>query len=88
MTIESIMAVITAIVTYVFAEINKKFKLTDTNYLPLQNLTVGFLTGLIVWACGLHEKLFSSIVVCTISAFGAGGFYDLSKTGSVENEDK
>ena len=82
MTIEAIMSVITAVVTYVFAEINKKFKLTDSNYLPLQNLTIGFLTGIIVWLCGLNDKVFTSIVICTISAFGAGGFYDLSKTGS------
>lgn len=86
MTIEAIMSVITAVVTYVFAEINKKFKLTDSNYLPLQNLTIGFLTGIIVWLCGLNDKVFTSIVICTISAFGAGGFYDLSKTGSDDNK--
>lgn len=86
MTIEAIMSVITAVVTYVFAEINKKFKLTDSNYLPLQNLTIGFLTGIVVWLCGLNDKVFTSIVICTISAFGAGGFYDLSRTGSDDNK--
>lgn len=80
MTIETITTVVTAIVTYVFGCLNKKFKLTDTNFIPLQNLTIGFLTGLIVFCCGLNDNVLESIILCTVSALGAGGAYDLSKT--------
>jgi len=84
MTIEAIMTVCTAIVTYIFGCLNKKFNLTDTNYIPLQNLSIGFLTGIIVFLSGLNDNLLSSIVICTVSALGAGGAYDLSKTGRDE----
>jgi len=85
MTIEAISAVVTAIATYIFGIINKKLNITDTNYIPLQNLTIGVATGCICFMVGIMDNLINSIVICTISSFGAGGIYDLSKTGSDKN---
>ena len=84
MTIEAIMTICTAIVTYVFGEFNKKTDLTDKKYIPLLNLCTGILAGIISYAVGLTDNIVNSIVVCTVGALGAGGAYDLSKTRSDE----
>ena len=81
-TYDAIMAVSTAIVTFIFAELSKKFKLVQNDYIPLQNLTIGFIAGLFVWLTGLNDNVWVSFALCILGAFGAGGFYDLSKTGS------
>lgn len=80
MTIEVIMAVCTSIVTFAFAELSKKFKLVQNNYIPLQNLTIGFLAGIFAFVTGISDNIIVAIALCILSAFGAGGAYDLGKT--------
>jgi len=87
MTVEAISAVVTGIVTYIFGIINKKLNITDTNYIPLQNLIIGVATGCACYALGIMDNLTNSIVICTVSAFGAGGAYDLTKIRGEKNDE-
>lgn len=80
MTVEAIMSVVTALVTFFFGWLNKKINLTESDYIPIQNLLIGIASGLMVYAVGINDNIIVSIAICTISAFGAGGIYDLSKT--------
>lgn len=89
MTIPTIMCFVTMIVTYVFAELSKRFKWLESKYIPYQNAVIGIIAGIIVYCTGLSNSLHTSIIICIISAFGAGGGYDLVKHSEVDsNEEK
>ncbi len=80
LTPEMIMAVVSAIITYLFGLLAKKFNWMESKYIPLQNLVVGLLSALICYALKLND---SNILVTTLSClFGSmasGGTYDLKK---------
>lgn len=77
--IEAVMSACTAIVTYIFAELAKKFNITESNYIPAQNFCIGILAGIMIWVLGIYDNLATSVVLCILSAFGAGGIYDAYK---------
>lgn len=77
MTIPTIMSFVTMIVTYFFAELSKRFKWLESKYIPYQNALIGIIAGIIVYCTGLSNNLATAIIICVISAFGAGGGYDL-----------
>lgn len=79
MTIPTIMCFVTMIVTYVFAELSKRFKWLESKYIPYQNALIGIIAGIIVYCTGLSNNLATAIIICVISAFGAGGGYDMVK---------
>ena len=81
MTAEVILSLATMLVTFILGELSKKIGWIEKNYIPLQNLLIGIFGGAMVYAVGLHDNIIVSIILCTASAFGAGGIYDLSKTG-------
>lgn len=80
MTVEAILSLATMLITFIFGKLAKKFSWIESNYIPLQNLLIGVFGGCMVYAVGLHDNIVTSIILCTLSAFGAGGIYDLSKT--------
>ena len=84
MTIPTIISFITLVITYVFAELSKKFNWVEKKYIPYQNAIIGILSGVIAWCVGLVDNLGTAIIICTISAFGAGGGYDLVKNSKKE----
>lgn len=85
---ETIISISTAIITFILGKLAKKYKWIESNYIPLQNLLIGFFAGIMLYASGINDNIFTSIVICLVSAFGAGGIYDLTQTeGSVENGD-
>ena len=79
MTIESIMSVATAVVTYIFALITKG-ELVQSKYIPLQNIIVGILAGVLAYFCGIGDNLFLMIMNCIVGSMSAGGTYDLLQT--------
>lgn len=83
----TIMMFVTAVVTYLFAELSKKFNWLENKYIPYQNAIIGIVSGLIVFWTGLSNNLGASIVICIMSAFSAGGGYDLVKS-SKKGEDE
>lgn len=77
--ISVIVAITTSIVTFILGELSKKFGILEKNYIPLQNALVGIFAGIFVYAAGLQENIITSIVICFISAYSAGGIYDVTK---------
>ena len=80
MTINDVLLVVTAFVTYVFGLLAKKFKWVKSKYIPAQNLIIGIVAGTLVYIAGVEENLASAIIICSAAAFAAGGVYDFSKT--------
>ena len=76
MTIETLMALVTGIVTYIFGLITKN-EIIDSKYIPLQNILIGLFTGLLAYFCGVSDNILITVVNCLIGAMGAGGTYDL-----------
>lgn len=81
MTMNEVIIVVTTFVTYVFGILAKKFKWVKSKYIPIQNLIIGLLAGLLVYFSGLSDNVLSSIIICMASALTAGGTYDLLKVG-------
>lgn len=79
LTMPLIMSFSTLVITYLFAELSKKFNWLESKYIPYQNALIGILAGIIAWCTGLIDNLGTAIIMCVISAFGAGGGYDLVK---------
>lgn len=79
MTIPTIISFVTLVITYIFGVLSKKFNWLESKYIPYQNAIIGILAGIIAWCTGLVDNLGTAIVMCVISAFGAGGGYDLVK---------
>ena len=84
----TIMCFCTTIVTYGFAELSKRFKWLESKKIPYQNAVVGILAGVIVYCTGLCDNIATSIIICTLSAFSAGGMYDFVKRSGVESDEE
>ncbi len=72
MEIESIMQLVTVIVTLVMGLISKKSKYISSNLIPIQNLVIGIIMTIINF---IMTKDFS--IATTFSGLFAGGAYDL-----------
>ncbi len=88
LSIPVIMSFATAVVTYCFAEISKKFNWVESQYIPYQNALIGILAGIIVWCVGLADNLGVAIILCEMSSFAAGGGYDLVKSSKERSDVK
>lgn len=77
--------VIVFIVTYIFGAITKTFiDVIPNKYIPIQNVIIGIVSGLICYYIGIEPDLITSLVLCFMSAIGAGGTADLAKVGEEE----
>ena len=83
-TMQMITMVVTAIVTLIMGQLAKKFNWIASDYIPVQNVIIGALIGILVYFTGLNENLLCAIIVGLFSSLGAGGLYDLSKTKKEE----
>lgn len=72
--------VIVTLITYIFGAITKCFVDAIPNkYIPIQNVIIGVISGLVCYFLGVEPDLLTSVVLCLISAIGAGGIADLTK---------
>lgn len=75
MSMELIFSVVTAVVTGVLGAIMKN-RVVPSKFIPLQNILIGILAGVIA----LYYKLFNdaptAIIVSLAIALGVGGTYD------------
>lgn len=77
--------VVVFIITYVFGAITKCFVDAIPNkYIPIQNVIIGIISGLICYFIGIEPDLVTALVLCFMSAIGAGGTADLVKVGEEE----
>ncbi len=81
MTMNDIIIVTTAFITYVFGILAKRFNWATKDYIPVQNLTIGFFGGLLLYLSGLNDNIISSVIICSAASLTAGGVYDLGKVG-------
>ena len=73
--------VIVFIITYIFGAINEAcFEQIPNRFIPLQNVIIGIISGLICYFVGVETNLLQSLVLCFFAAIGAGGTADLKKT--------
>ena len=66
--------------TLLMGVVCKSTNLCTKNNIPLQNLIIGVFSGIICYLIKIETNLLTSIITCVLSAFSAGGAYDLSKT--------
>lgn len=79
MTVESIMMLCTTVMTLLFGGLARKFEWVETTYLPIQNVLIGILAGVLCWLTGLNDNILTSILICLTSSLCAGGAYDVSQ---------
>ena len=80
MTVESIIGLVTTIMTLIFGYISKKFGIVNKKYIPIQNICIGVFSGILCYFAGLRDNLLVIILTCLISSLGAGGLYDATQT--------
>ena len=79
-TVEIILAVVTAVITAFLGWAAKKWNWASEDYIPFQNLAVAILSGALFIATGLVSNVIVAFIISFGAAFGAGGLYDLIKT--------
>ena len=67
---------IIAFVTLLLGQITKKLGWVNKKYIPIQNLVIGLLSGVICWLLELEPNVIKALITCVIASYGAGGLYD------------
>ncbi len=81
-TTEMVIAVVTAIITYIFGLLSKKFKWIESKYIPIQNAIIGICAGVLCQILGLaNSNMLITMMYTLFGSMTAGGTYDLAKTG-------
>lgn len=77
--------VIVYIITYIFGSITKCFIDSIPNkFIPIQNVLIGIVSGLICYFVNIEPNLLQALVLCFMSAVGAGGTADIKKVKESE----
>lgn len=72
--------IIVGIVAYIFGAINKLFVDEVPNkFIPIQNVGIGLVSGIICYFTKIEPNLLQAIVLCFMATMGAGGISDLIK---------
>lgn len=73
--------VIVGCITYILGAITKLFVDSVPNkYIPIQNVIIGLISGLICYFTKIEPNLLQSLVLCFAAATAAGGTADLFQT--------
>ena len=83
-TVEIILAVVTAVITAFLGWAAKKWNWDTAVYIPFQNLAVAIISGILFIATGLISNVIIAFIISFGASFGAGGLYDLIKTKKEE----
>ena len=78
MTLELIFAVVTAVITGVLGAIMKN-RVVPSKYIPIQNIVIGIISGLIAVYFGLFQDIPTALVMSLAIALGVGGAYDATQ---------
>lgn len=78
--VTTIVGLVTMIVTYIFGLISKRVKWFDDDFIPLQNIAIGLISGIICCFLRIENmNMLVSIITCLIASMAAGGFYDTTR---------
>ena len=70
--------IITSLVAYILGSITKLFIDNIPNkFIPIQNVVIGIISGLICYFTKIEPNLLESFVLCLVATMGAGGVADL-----------
>ena len=78
MTLEQIIIVVTAGVSFIFGTLAKKFKWMESKYIPVQNLVIGVIVSLLYYFMVDSSDIVNAVIIA-FSGLIAGGGYDLKK---------
>lgn len=71
--------VVIALITYILGAITKIFvDVIPDKYIPIQNVVIGIISGIVCYCFDIETNLFYALVICLLSTMSAGGFYDLT----------
>lgn len=87
-TPEIISMVVTALITFGFGLLAKKFNWSTKDYIPFQNLCIGLFSGILVYIFGFNENLLGAIILGLFASMTAGGTYDLSKMKTIDSKEE
>ena len=87
MSIEIIFGVVQAIVTAIAGII---FKKTDVpaRYIPIQNIIIGLISGLLAYYFGIYTDMPTALMLCLAISLGVGGAYDVMAISSKNKEEQ
>lgn len=72
---------IVSVVAYVLGAVERLFMETMSDrFIPIQNVIVGLISGIVCYFADIESNLFNSIIVCLVAAQAAGGVSDLFKS--------
>ena len=76
------------LVAYVFGAITKIFIENIPNkFIPIQNVVISILSGVVCYFLHIDDNLLNSIVVCIMSTMSAGGIADLIETRKLQDNE-
>ena len=79
-------SVIVMLVTYICGAITKIFiEEIPNRYIPIQNVIIGIISGVICFFIEIDDNIIESILICLMSALSAGGISDLVDTNKKVN---
>ena len=77
--------IIIAIIAYICGAITKIFiEQIPNKYIPIQNVLIGIISGLICYFLGIEPNIVQALVLCLVATMGAGGIADLI---NIKNEE-
>lgn len=79
MTIELIFGLVQALITAILGSFTKKGKVPK-RYIPIQNIVVGLIAGLLAIYFNIYDDVVLAMFVCLATSLGVGGAYDAAQT--------
>lgn len=77
--------VVITLVTYICGAVTKCFvNAVPTKFIPLQNVIIGVMAGLICYFTKVEPDMLQALALCLIASTSAGGIADLKKVKDSE----
>lgn len=75
-TWEILFGISQAIITAIIGVFTKD-TLIDSKYIPIQNLIIGILSGILAIITGIYDNTINAMLIGIAISFGVGGAYDM-----------
>lgn len=75
-TWEILFGISQAIITAIIGMFTKD-TIVDSKYIPIQNLVIGVLSGILAIVTGIYDNTINAMLIGIAISFGVGGAYDM-----------